>query len=159
MRKLFALVLLVTSLNALAIDRRGRLGVGYTNQLSNDIPAISFKMHANESFAYGGYFGISTDDNTGGYGAGVKIYSTLFNEPRLSFYAAAGGALVKSNSPSADSSNGFQFDFTLGSEFSFQQINSIGFSFEMGISINNSDGFVVETVGSSFLTAGVHFYI
>ena len=68
------------------------------------------------------------------------------------------GALIKEKNGSVDES-GFQFDLTFGSEFHFTGLNSLGFSFEFGISMNKMDTFIVETVGHHFITAGIHFYL
>jgi hypothetical protein len=48
---------------------------------------------------------------------------------------------------------------TLGTEFSFEGLESIGFSFEFGISINKLDDVRIQTTGNNFVTAGVHFYL
>jgi hypothetical protein len=151
-------MLLVASTNANAMDRRSRLGVGYSNQLQSDLPAVSFKLQRSKAFAMGGLLGISTDDNGGGYGAGLKFYRNIFDEPQLTFYAALMGALLNQKRPAGDKS-GFQADLSLGSEFSFAGLDSLGFSLEFGVSFHKIDEFIVETVGRNFLVAGVHFYL
>ncbi len=140
------------------LDQIGRLGIGVTQQLKNDLPGISFKLQKSESFAMGGILGLSTSDNNGGYGAGLKFYRNMFEEPQLNFYSAVMGALIKKKSKTTNES-GFQFDLTLGSEFSFSGLHSLGFSFEFGISLNKLNDFIVETVGYQFVVAAVHFYL
>ncbi|MBT5094134.1 MAG: hypothetical protein HOM21_07825, partial [Halobacteriovoraceae bacterium] len=78
---LFLLILSSVSNLSHATDRRGRLGVGLNNQLKNDLPSISFKLQKSKSFAFGGLLGLSTDDSNGGFGAGLKVYRNLFDEP------------------------------------------------------------------------------
>lgn len=141
-----------------ALDQIGRLGIGVTQQLKNDLPGISFKLQKSESFALGGILGISTSDRQGGYGAGLKIYRNMFQEPQLNFYSAIMGAIIKRKTQTVDES-GFQFDFTLGSEFTFAGLQSLGLSFEFGVSLNKLDDFVVETVGYQFIVAAIHFYL
>ncbi len=143
---------------ALGIDQIGRLGVGMTQALKTDMPALSFKLQRSPAFAMGGLVGISTDDNEGGYGAGLKLYRIFFDEPQLNFYGAAMGALVKKKT-AASTQSGFQCDFTMGSEFAFSGLQSLGFSFEFGLSLNKLDDFVVETVGYHFIVAAIHFYL
>lgn len=155
---IFLTLILLTLPTAYATDKKGRLGIGMNNQLANDIPALSFKLQKSNAFAFGGIFGINTDDRSGGHGAGLKLYRIIFDEPQLDFYASAMGALLKQET-STGSESGFQVDLTLGSEFHFAGISSLGFSVEFGISLNKLDDFVIESVGSNFLVAGVHFYL
>ncbi len=141
-----------------ALEKTNRLGVGMTNQLKNDFPALSFKMQKNRSFAYGGMAGISTSDTNGGYGVGLKFYRNIFDEPQLNFYMAGAGALL-SNKVAGVSKSGFQIDLSFGSEFHFSGLNSLGFSVEFGVSANKKDSFVFETLGNNFIVSGVHFYL
>ena len=139
---------------------RGRLGLGFSNQLTNDITALSFKLQKSPGFAMGGLLGISNNDEGGGYGAGLKIYKIIFDEPNLNFYGSVMGALLKENVVGSTVSNtGFQFDFTFGSEFTFKGIESLGFSIEFGLSLYKLTDFVIETLGNNFIKAGVHFYL
>jgi hypothetical protein len=144
---------------AYAADQTGRMGVGFSNQLANDIPAISFKLNKSRSFAFGGVLAMDTNAETGGFGAGVKIYRNFFEEPMLVFYGSLLGALIKKKQSTALEYSGFQIDLTLGSEFQFQQLESIGFSFEFGVSINKLQETAIETVGNHFVSAAIHFYL
>lgn len=157
---LFLVALLGISLAnpAMALDKTNRLGVGLTNQLKNDFPSISFKMQKSRTFAYGGVMGLSTDDQTGGYGVGLKFYRNIFDEPQLNFYFAGMGALM-SNRIEGVSYSGFQIDLSFGSEFHFTGMNSLGFSFEFGVSANKRKDFVFETLGNNFFVGAVHFYL
>lgn len=141
-----------------AFDKMHRLGLGMSNQLKNDFPALSFKTQKNRSFAFGGLAGLSTDKNDGGYGVGLKVYRNIFDEPQLNFYFAGMGALL-SNKINQTSYSGFQFDLSLGSEFHFTGLNSIGFSFEFGVSASKTKEFVFQTLGNNFVVSAVHFYL
>jgi len=141
-----------------ALDRSRKLGLGYSSQMANDLPSLSFKFQRSKAFALGGVVGYSSSDSGGGYGAGLKVYRILFDEPLLNFYAAALFGLISQKNPGSTKS-GYQADFTLGSEFSFMGLQSLGFSVEFGISLNKIDDFNIETVGKNFIVAGVHFYI
>lgn len=155
----FCLFLFLASWDANALDRRGRLGVGMSNQLINNTPAISLKLQRSRTFALGGLVGFNSSADEGGYGAGLKFYRILFEEPQLNFYSSLLGAAIKTKTPEINKV-GFQFDLTLGSEFSFAGLESLGFSLEFGISAHKKiDNFVVQTVGHQFITAGVHFYL
>jgi len=161
MHKLIALTvfLLFTPL-AQSKDHQGKLGLGFSNQLVNKLPALSFKLQKGRSSAYGGLMAIDTEDPGGGFGMGLKYYGLLFDEPQLNFYYSLLGAYIsQKNANSNDNDTGFQFDLTLGSEFVFQGLESIGFSFEFGLSFNKVQEFHIETVGNGLFAAGIHFYL
>lgn len=160
---LFALILLVFVVfghaeSSFAYDKTNRLGLGMTNQLKTDVPGLSFKMQKNRSFAFGGLFGLSTNPDTGGYGLGLKVYRNIFDEPQLNFYLAGMGAIL-SNKVNRTSYSGFQFDLSLGSEFHFSGLQSLGFSFEFGASAYKKKDFVFETLGNNFIVSAIHFYL
>lgn len=154
----FILSCLSLPIKASALEKTNRLGVGMTNQLKNDFPAFSFKMQKNRSFGYGGMVGLSTSQASGGYGAGLKLYRNIFDEPQLNFYMAGAAALL-SNKIGGVNYSGFQFDLSFGSEFHFSGLNSLGFSFEFGVSANKKKEFVFETLGNHFIISGIHFYL
>lgn len=159
MSKVMLAVCLVSfAFGAQALEKTNRLGVGMTNQLKNEFPALSFKIQKSKSFAFGGMAGISSSDTEGGYGVGLKFYRNIFDEPQLNFYLAGMGALL-SNKIGGKSYSGFQFDLGFGSEFHFSGLNSLGFSFEFGVSANKKKDFVFETLGNHFIVAGIHFYL
>lgn len=146
------------SSESLAFDKMNRLGLGMNNQLHTDFPALSFKIQKNRSFAFGGLAGLSTDKNGGGYGIGLKIYRNIFDEPQLNFYMAGMGAILN-NKVDTTSYSGFQFDLSLGSEFHFSGLSSIGFSFEFGLSAFKKKEFVFQTLGNHFIVSAIHFYL
>ncbi len=155
---ILALCLVIFAPNTHALEKTNRLGVGMTNQLKNEFPALSFKIQKSRSFAYGGMVGLSSSDTVGGYGTGIKLYRNIFDEPQLNFYMAGAAALL-SNKINGESHSGFQFDLSFGSEFHFTGLNSLGLSFEFGVSANKKKDFVFETLGNNFLVAGIHFYL
>ncbi len=135
-----------------------KLGIGASNQLINNFPAISLKLQKTRSTAVGVLLNLSTEENGGGYGAGLKYYKIIFDEPSLNFYASSLLALINQTNIGEDHT-GFQVDLTLGSEFHFPSLESIGFSFEFGVSLSKLDDFTIKTVGYHVVKAGVHFYL
>jgi hypothetical protein len=143
-------------------DLRGRLGIGATNQLANELPAISFKIQTSKTMGLGGLFGLKSDENQSLYGAGVKFYRIIFDEPQLNFYFAGLFAMQNFVNNQNNTESGYQADGTLGTEFHFSGLESLGFSFEFGISARNTDpeaGQSIETLGDHLIKAGVHFYL
>jgi hypothetical protein len=148
-------ILLILSTKSYAYSLIGRTGIGFSNQLKGDISTLSFKMQKSRDFAYGAIAGIKANDEVTDYGLGAKFYKNIFDEPHLNFYAAGMAALLQVNDQS-----GFQIDGTLGSEFHLPGIESLGFSFEFGISLNKLNSSTnVETVGYNFFNAAIHFYL
>lgn len=142
---------------ALAMNRLSRLGLGYTGQLVTGMDAISFKIQKSRGMSFGGLLGYNSGES-GGFGAGVKIYKILFDEPKLDFYGAAMAAML-SQKTAGVAESGFQVDLTLGSEFSFQGMESLGFSVEFGFSIHKINEFEFGTTGFGFLVGAIHFYL
>lgn len=143
----------------LALDYRHRLGIGYSNQLQNNVNSLSFKMQNSRSFAWGGMAGLNTDDSGGGFGVGLKAYRIFFSEPNLNFYGAILAGYLKEVQSLTKSVSGFQADLSLGTEFCIPGVKSLGFSIEFGASVTKLEEFRLQTVGRNFLTAGVHFYL
>ena len=160
MKHLILIFLLIPSIS-FAADLRHRLGVGASNQLANDIPAISLKIQQSKTFAIGGLLGLKSDEDHTLYGVGLKFYRIIFDEPQLNFYLA--GLFATENYIDGDKTkSGFQIDGTMGSEFHFQGLESIGFSFEFGLSARRTQpegGTTCGPLADQFVKAAVHFYL
>lgn len=162
MKHLFFIFAVFLTTHVHAADLRGRMGIGATNQLANDIPALSLKIQQSKTFAIGGLLGFKSDQDNTLYGAGLKFYRIIFDEPQLNFYMAGLLASLSYLDEEKDKvKSGYQVDGTLGTEFHFQGLESIGFSFEFGLSARNADehGASFQTLGDQFVKAGVHFYL
>lgn len=163
MKHIFILLLALCPTLLMAADLRGRMGIGFSNQLANDLPAISLKVQQSKTFALGGLVGFKSDEDNTLYGVGLRFYRIIFDEPQLNFYLAGLVATQSYLDPATDSTkSGYQVDGTLGTEFHFSGLESIGFSFEFGISARNTDpegGSSFQTLGDHFLKAAVHFYL
>ncbi len=159
MSKILACLLLLATGNVWAINKTGRMGVGLTNQLVNELPALSIKIQQNRHYALGALLGFRSNEDATTYGAGLRVYRNIFEEELLNFYLA-GSMISLSYEEDQKAKSGYQFDGTLGTEFHFQGIESIGFSFEFGFSYNQGpNGRSFETLGNNFLKAAVHFYL
>lgn len=142
-----------------ATSLMGRLGIGTTNQVVTGISAISIKLQRNRSMALGGLFGINNSDNASNYAVGAKLYRLIYDEPQLNFYSAL-SAIMFTYQDAGDTVSGNQIDAGLGAEFSFQGLESIGFSFEFGFSMNKYNGAQnIQSYGHHIITSAVHFYL
>ena len=143
------------------MDRRGRLGVGFSNELKMDPTALSLKLQQSRAFSLGALVGFSSAEDKATFGGGLKFYRNIFEEPLLHFYSSLLLAGVKKKAHRGISSTtGFQCDLTLGSEFSFAGLQALGVTVEMGLSFHKFDEFIIETVGKrAFFAAAIHFYL
>jgi hypothetical protein len=143
------------SFHAHATNLMGRMGVGLSNQFVTDQPAISFKVQNSRLFSWGGLLAIDANNDDTDYGFGLKAYRHLFDEPNLNFFVAGMAAILQKAGDS-----GYQLDGTFGTEFHIPGLESIGFSFEAGLSINKiDDQSHIETLGNNIVKAAVHFYL
>lgn len=161
MQKIFLIVVMFISSFAYGADLRGRMGLGLSNQLANGLPAISMKIQQSKTTALGALLGFKSDEDNTLYGAGIKFYRIIFDEPQLNFYMS--GLLAAENYLDDEDKvqSGYQLDGTMGAEFHFQGLESLGFSLEFGLSARKADesGSSFQTLGDSFLKGAVHFYL
>ena len=163
MNKSLVLTILIATVSfpSYATSLMGRLGIGMSNHLVNNMQVLSTKLQRNRSSAIGGIFGLDSSDAGSFYAVGLKYYRYIYEEPQLNFYSALGGNIFTYNDTTADqAAQGYQLDGTFGAEFSFQGLESIGFSFEFGVSFNKYLGQSrIQTLGMNMVTSAVHFYL
>ncbi len=163
MKNIIILVSLITCLieMANASSLVGRLGVGSTNHLVTGQSALSVKIQKSRSSALGGHFSLDSSDDGIFYALGLKAYRYIYEEPQLNFYSALSGTyLTFKDEESDDSMSGYQIDGTLGTEFSFQGLESVGFSFEFGVGLSDYQNETrFQTIGHSIISSAVHFYL
>jgi hypothetical protein len=141
-----------------ARDMQGRLGLGYNAQFANyyqpgGVPGVSLKYGLTRDIATELVVAVSTGTPTNSATA-LKLFKNLFYETSLNFYFMVGAGIVAANSRS-----GAEFIGGFGAEFFIPGIESLGFSMETGATFNNLGGnFALQTMGVSFLNAGIHFY-
>ncbi len=137
---------------------RGRLGLGFTNQIATigdrTLPALSTKYYLDKGTAVGLGVGFDTRSGDSRTGVGLKMFKNIFTESNLIFFMGLGVAYVNHQGSK------FQGSAFLGGEFFFDKIPSLGLSFEAGVRGDSTTGsFAVRTIGDSFLAAGMHFYL
>lgn len=161
MIKILTMALLFSfSLSSYAMPLAGRLGVGMTNQVITGIDAISIKLQRNRSIAVGAIIGVDSNNEESNYAIGAKVYKLIYDEPQLSFYSALTGISFTYQDDDEKTKNGYQVDGTFGSEFSFQGLESIGFSFEFGLGMHRyQDKSSMKTIGNHMFMSAVHFYL
>ena len=155
------LILLVSS-ESNAMSLLGRLGVGMSSQVASGMDTLSVKIQRNRALALGGIFGITSGEDVTSYALGGKVYRLIYDEPQLNFYTAGLLAFFTYPDPTDGEStkSGHQLEGLLGSEFTFQGLESIGFSFEFGVGlVNYNDENSFRTTGHNVLKSAIHFYL
>lgn len=162
MKKLILICfILLNSHSIFAASQVGRLGVGMSNYLVTGMKTISLKLQRNRASALGGTFGIDSSSEGSFYALGLRYYRLIYEEPQLNFYSTFGGAMFTYNNTDLDATeSGYQVDGMFGTEFSFQGMESVGFSFEFGIGMYKNQGEThIATMGYNVLQSAVHFYL
>ena len=155
---LLSVAMVLFSTQSQARELQGRLGLGYNAQfsnttLTNGVPGISLKYGLTRAVSVAAIIGVSTGSPSNSVAA-LKFFSNIFYETNLNFYFMLAGGLV-----SANKNTGSEFIGGLGTEFFIPGLESVGFSFETGVSLTNiTQEFIFKTLGVNILNAGMHFY-
>lgn len=158
------LVLLIFTTTAQAKDLTHRLGVGYANQMSVEVPSLSAKYWIDADMGFSADLGIKTGSSDSAFGIMVKAYKVIFPEENLNFYMGGGAGLISqkistANGGTGQNDSGFELMTMVGAEFFMPGLESLSFSFEAGVgvvSIRSDTEF--RTIGHSPLNAGMTFY-
>lgn len=157
---LIALTVVSFSLNTHALSLMGRMGIGTSNQFVNNMQSISLKVQRSRAMAIGAMIGLDANSDSTNYSFGGKLYRIIYDEPQLNFYSTAMFGLFSYQNATNSTATGYQADVGLGTEFSFQGLESIGFSFEFGIGYSRyNEKNYFKVMGHNMVTSAVHFYL
>lgn len=152
----FVCCIFVPSLQAK--DLTSRLGVGYSNQFSEDLPSLSVRYHPSQNLGITAALGVDTQKDQSKFGFMARIYKILFHEDNMHFYMGSGAGLL-SREQNGQNDSGFELTGFAGGEFFFTGLDSLGFSFEMGVGVTSISSEVrFRTIGESPFKAGITFY-
>ena len=163
-KKFLFLVFLLSFLNTnlYAKDLTNRLGFGYSDQFSIDLPSVMAMYYPNPDTGLSAALGVNTEDDASKFGLSFKYYKIIFPEDNMNFYMGGVLALVsnETNSGSGTTTNsGYELGGFIGAEYFLQGLESLGFRFEAGLGIVSQDsGVVFRTLGQHPLKAGMIFY-
>ena len=152
--------LLIVSLAGVcqAKELTNRLGVGYQNQFSIDLPGVAARYYPNPDLGVSAALGIDTQTDASKFGLLVKVFRIIFKEPNLNFYLGAGAGII-SHQVSGTTDSGFELDGYCGVEFFLPGLPSLGFLVESGIGIASiNSGVRFRTFGDHPFRAGIMFY-
>ena len=161
---LLGLSLLLLFANTLsAKDLSRRLGIGFA-QAQGDVvstPAISIRFHQNKIVSYSGQVAFNTRQNA--LLLGGKFFRNLLAEDYLNFFMSSGVFLLNKQDASSGSNvskTGFHFEAMVGAEFFLPHLDNLSFMIETGLGLTLFGSEVTfRTMGTSFVTAGIHYYL
>lgn len=159
---IFCLFIIGTS-QAHAKDLASRLGLGFSNQLAEDMPSFTARFYPNSLLGFSLALGVDTQKDNSRFGALLKIYRIVFTEDNLNFYLGAGAALSSYEESTGVGTvanrSGFELLGIIGVEFFFTGLENLGFTFETGVAVNsNSSGTRFRTIADHPFRGGIIFY-
>ena len=147
---------------ATAKELTNRLGVGYSNQFSEDLPSLSVRYWPDPKLGVGAALGVDTEEDQAKFGFMAKLYRVIFTEDNMNFYMGTGAGLIsreRTVNGSVENDSGFELVGFFGGEFFFTGLDSLGFSFEAGVGVTSISSDVrFRTMGDSPIKAGLTFY-
>lgn len=144
---------------AQAKDLTNRLGVGYANQFSTNVPSLAVRYFPDPKLSLGAELGVDTEQGNSNFGFAVNVHRIIFTEDNLNFYMGSSAGLISTQSSSSTTQSGFELSAFVGTEFFFAGLPNLGFSFEAGVGVTAISSQVrVRTIGDSPMQAGVIFY-
>ena len=154
----------ITAQKAQAKELTNRLGVGYANQFSTDLPSLAVRYYPDPKMSVGAQLGVDTQKDSSKFGFSVNVHRVIFTEDNVNFYMGSSAGLISTQSiptgqTSSKTDSGFELAAFIGAEFFFTGLENLGFSFEGGVGVTSVSSQVrFRTIGDTPFKAGVIFY-
>lgn len=140
-------------------DLGNRLGLGYKDQFSNEVPGIAVQFYPSRDFGLAAVLGLDTQENASKFGLMLKAMRVVFEEDNMNFYMGGGAGLISTEISPGNNESGFELNGFAGVEFFLAGLDSLGFSLETGVGISSIESQTrFRTIGDSPLRAGATFY-
>lgn len=153
------LFILLLPLQGMAKDLTNRLGVGYSNQFSVDLPSVGVRYYPNPDLGLSAALGVDTQENASKFGFMVRLNKIIFKEDNMNFYMGSGLGLISQENSSGSNDTGFELNGYVGGEFFLTGLDSLGFVFEAGIGVSSVASQVrFRTFGDHPIRGGITFY-
>ncbi|MFN7263209.1 MAG: organic solvent tolerance protein [Pseudobdellovibrionaceae bacterium] len=142
---------------AQAKDLTNRLGIGFRNSYSFDLPAVASVYYPTPDLGVVGAIGVDTEDNNSKSAFTVGLRRIIFKEENMNFFMG-GNLSMLSVETEGKSDSGFEVSALAGGEFFVGGLDNLGFNFETGVAIENVDKTRFRTLADHILRAGFIFY-
>ena len=163
--RLFTLIsffVLSFTVTANAKEMGSRLGVGYRDAYSFELPSLAAIYYPSSLYAVVGALGVDTQENASKSAVSVGLRRLVFLEDSLNFFMGGQVSMVsleRANTTGGyDTKSGFELSALVGAEFFLPGLDNLGFSFETGVGIASIDKVRFRTLGDHMLRAGMFFY-
>jgi len=157
MRQFVILFLVFASCFSQAKELSSRLGVGFRNAYSIDVPSVATIYYPSSNWGLIGALGVDTREQYSSFVVSGGMRKIIFMEDNMNFFMGGQLSMVSSQNTTRTNS-GFEIAALAGGEFFLQGLENLGFNFETGIGVSNIDTVRFRTLGDSFLRAGIIFY-
>ena len=151
-------LVLVIATTASAKDLTHRLGVGYKNNTSQDLPSLALVYYPSNVVGFTAGFGMDTKKDYGSTQILAGARYIIYPESNLNFYTAAQAGIISYENPIDGKKNGVEFASVFGVEFFLSGLENLAFTFEAGLSMNTVNNTRFRTVGDDPFRAGLIFY-
>jgi hypothetical protein len=157
MSAMAVIVVLVAGGVSEAKELSSRLGVGYSNENSINLPSIAAVYYPSSAWGVTGALGIDTANQNSSFVAQGGVRKILFTEENMNFFMGGLLSLI-SQSVNNNTNSGFDLSAIVGGEFFLPGLENLGFTFDTGIGVTNVSSVRFRTLGNSFVTGGIIFY-
>lgn len=152
-----------SSISAQAKEMGSRLGVGFRDAYSFDLPSLAAVYYPSSLYAVVGALGVDTQDNASKSAVSVGLRRLVFMEDSLNFFMGGQASMVSLERANAtgtgyETKSGFELSALVGVEFFMAGLDNLGFNFETGVGIASIDKVRFRTLGDHMLRAGMFFY-
>lgn len=158
--KLFSTVLvLFFTTNLFAKNLNQRLGIGYKNNTSIDVPSLAVQYYPNAEYALYSSIGMDTKKDFSKFQLSVGAKKNLFmgTESNMNFFF--GGQIgTLTDEVAGEKDSGMEVQALFGAEFFLPGLESLSFTFEAGLGMSTLDSARFRTVGNDPFRAGILFY-
>ncbi len=151
-------LVLIAVTTASAKDLTHRLGVGFKNNTSQDLPSLALVYYPSNAVAFTAGFGMDTKKDYGSTQVLAGARYIIYPESNLNFFTAAQAGIISFENPVDGKKNGVEVAGVFGVEFFFTGLENLAFTFEAGLSMNTVNNTRFRTIGDDPLRAGLIFY-
>lgn len=157
MKSILVLLALTFSSMGFAKDLTNRLGVGYRDTLTTGRPALAVQYYPTREYGVIGAIGVDTQDQNSSSSFEGGVRRMIFREDNMNFFMGGTMAMISATT-SGVSQSGYELGAHVGGEFFLTGLDSLGFNFQVGVSVASTNKVRFRTTADSPITAGIIFY-
>jgi hypothetical protein len=154
--KVTAYVLILTGV-CQAKELGSRLGVGFRNTYSFDLPAVAVNYYPSSDFGVIGALGIDTAENNSKSAFTGGVRRIIFKEENMNFFMS-GILSFLSSEANGSTDSGFELSAVVGGEIFLHGLENLGLNFEAGAGVTNVKKVRFRTIGDHLFRSGIIFY-